>query len=176
MSSSSIIVNLTRFIAIILMQVLVFQSISRGFSPSTFNYLNIMIYPIFVMLLPINLPTALAIAISFVFGLSIDWFYKSLGVHAGACVFMAFIRPLILGILEPRGGYPATGGPTQYSLGTGWFIRFSAIFTFIHLFIYFIIQYFSLVFILDILISTVVSFIGSMIFIVMYQFLLNPKE
>lgn len=176
MSSSSIIVNLTRFIALLLMQVLVFQRITNGFAPSTFNYINIFVYPVFIMLLPVNMPSAIAIGVSFVFGMSIDWFYNSPGIHAGACVFTAFARPLVLGILEPRGGYPLAGGPTQNALGIGWFMRFSAICLFFHLFVYFSIHYFSFVYFLRILLSTLVSFVFSMVFIVMYQFLLNPKE
>lgn len=176
MSTSSIIVNLIRFIALFLMQVLIFQSMSRGFSTPGFNYVNILVYPVFIMLLPINLPTAMAVGISFVFGLTIDWFYNSLGVHAGACVFMAYLRPLLLGLVEPRGGYPLSGGPTLNALGLNWFVQFSAIFMALHLFIYFSIQFFSFVYIIDILFSTVVSFLVSMIFIIIYQFLLNPKE
>jgi hypothetical protein len=176
MSSSSIIVNLTRFIALLLMQVLVFQRITNGFALSTFNYINIFVYPVFIMLLPVNIPSALAISISFVFGMSIDWFYNSPGIHAGACVFTAFARPLVLGILEPRGGYPLAGGPTQNALGIGWFMRFSAICLFFHLLVYFSIHYFSFVYFFKILLSTIISFVFSMVFIVMYQFLLNPKE
>jgi|JI7StandDraft_1071085.scaffolds.fasta_scaffold159735_1 hypothetical protein len=174
--SSAFIVNITRFLALLLMQVLVFKKISNGFTLSSFNYLNVFIYPIFIMLLPVRIPHALSILLAFVFGISIDWFYDSLGVHAGACVFTAFVRPYILSILEPRGGYPLVGGPTQHVLGMRWFLRFSAISLLIHLLVYFSIQYFSFVYIINILISTLVSFVFSMLFIIMYQFLLNPKE
>jgi hypothetical protein len=176
MNSSSLITNGMRFLALLLLQVLVFQRISNGFPLINFNYTNIFIYPIFIMLLPVNMPHWLAIVISFTFGLSIDWFYNSLGVHAGACVFSAFLRPFWLSLLEPRGGYPLSGGPTQHSLGVTWFIRYSAIFMLLHLIIYFSIQYFSFYYVFDILLSTVFSFVLSMLFIVMYQFLLNPKE
>ncbi len=167
--------NISRFIILLLLQVLVFQRISNGFSSSGFNYFNIFVYPVFILLLPVNLPTALAIAASFVFGLSVDWFYNSPGMHAGAAVLTAFLRPVVLGILEPRGGYPAGGGPTQNLLGPAWFARFSAILLSLHLLMYFIIQFFSFVYTPEILLSTVVSFVMSYIFVIMYQFLLNPK-
>lgn len=176
MNSSVLIVNGVRFLALLLLQVLVFQRISNGFSQLNFNYISIFIYPVFIMLLPVNLPHWISIAVSFTFGICIDWFYNSLGVHAGACVFTAFLRPFWLGLLEPRGGYPLSGGPTLHSLGVTWFIRYSTLFTLIHLFIYFSIQYFSFYYIFDILLSTISSFVISMLFIVMYQFLLNPKD
>lgn len=176
MNNSSIFTNAIRFATLVLLQVLVFQRISNGINVPSFNYINIFIYPIFIMLLPVNMPHALTIIVSFLFGFTIDWFYNSLGIHAGACVFTAFVRPLILGFFEPRGGYPQSGGPTQYALGLGWFLRYSAIMLALHLFFYFSIQYFSFYYTLDILISTVMSFIASIIFVTMYQFLLNPKE
>jgi hypothetical protein len=170
-----LILNISRFFILVLLQVLVFQRISNGFSISNFNYFNIFIYPIFILLLPVNIPTAIAIVVSFIFGLSIDWFYNSLGVHAGACVLTAFLRPVILGIMEPRGGYAVNSGPTQELLGIGWFARFSAITLSIHLLTYFIIQFFSFVYTFEILLNTLISFVLSYIFVVMYQFLLNPK-
>jgi hypothetical protein len=174
MNNNLIIVNLTRFIALFLMQVLIFKRIALGWS--NFNYVNIFIYPVFMMLLPAEIPAAIGISISFLLGLSIDAAYDSMGVHAGACVFSAYLRYYVLGLLEPKGGYPLNSGPTQYKLGVTWFLQYSTLFLFLHLFIYFSILYFSFVYIGSILISTFFSFIFSMIFIVMYQFLLDPKE
>jgi hypothetical protein len=152
------------------MQVLVFKRIE-------YEYINnIFIYPIFIMLLPIEMPAALVIIISFVLGITLDSFYDSMGIHAGTCVFIAFLRYYILGFLEPKGGYPNNTGPTQSKLGFGWFARYSSLFLLIHMFIYFSIEQFSFVYILTILSSTILSFFFSMIFITIYQFLLNPKE
>jgi hypothetical protein len=167
--------NISRFVILLLLQVLVFQRISNGFSATGFNYFNIFVYPVFILLLPINMPIALTIAASFGFGLSIDWFYNSPGIHAGASVLTAFLRPAVLGILEPRGGYPPSGGPTQNLLGPAWFARYAGILLFVHLLMYFIIQFFSFVYILEILLCTVVAFVMSYTFVLMYQFLLNPK-
>jgi hypothetical protein len=151
------------------MQVLVFKRIA-------FANTNIFIYPIFIMLLPAEIPSALAIGISFFFGISLDFFYDSPGIHAGACVFTAFLRYYLLGFMEPKGGYPLNSAPTKSKLGITWFLRYSAIFMLVHLFIYFSIEAFSLVYITTILAKTCLSFIFSMIFVTMYQFLLDPKE
>ena len=169
MNNNLIIINLTRFIALILMQALVFKRIA-------FANTNIFIYPIFIMLLPAEIPSALAIAISFVFGISLDFFYDSPGIHAGTCVFTAFLRYYLLGFMEPKGGYPLNSAPTKSKLGIPWFLRYSSIFMLVHLFIYFSIEAFSLVYITTILAKTCLSFIFSMVFVTIYQFLLDPKE
>jgi hypothetical protein len=151
------------------MQVLVFKRMSLLNT-------NIYIYPIFIMLLPVELPVALVIGISFLFGSVVDMFYDSPGIHAGTCVLVAYVRYYILGLLEPKGGYPNNSGPTMVKLGTVWFLRYAAFFMLIHLFTYFSIEAFSFVFIIEILYKTALSFIFSMIFVVIYQFLLSPKE
>ena len=169
MNNNLILINITRFIALILMQVLIFQRMA-------FTNTNILIYPIFIMLLPVELPTALAIIMGFVYGLSLDLFYNSPGIHAGTCVFTAFLRYYLLGFMEPKGGYPLNSAPTKSKLGIPWFLRYSAIFMLVHLFIYFSIEAFSFVHIASILTKTFFSFIASMIFVSIYQFLLDPKE
>jgi hypothetical protein len=156
------------------MQVLIFKRIALGWA--SFNYINIFIYPVFILLLPAELPIALVVGLSFLLGLSIDAAYDSPGIHAGASVFSAYLRYYVLGILEPKGGYPLNSGPTQFKLGVTWFLRYAAVFMLIHLFIYFSIEAFTFVYIIEILIRTFFSFIFSMLFVTMYQFLLDPKE
>ncbi len=173
MSSNITFNNVARFIGLLLLQVLVFKQMALSWSG--FNYAQIYIYPIFVLLLPVRLPHALAIGAAFLFGLAIDTFYNSLGIHAGACVFSAFIRPLVLGIWEPRGGYDTIPTPSMEVLGTTWFARYAAVMLVIHLFFYFSIDAFSFVFMGDILIKTIFSFLISYVFIMMYQFLFAPK-
>lgn len=82
--------NILRFVVLILAQVLVFNHI---------NFLgNINPYPyiLFVLLFPINNNRTLFIFLSFMLGLFVDIFSDSGGVHAAACVTIAFIRPPVL--------------------------------------------------------------------------------
>jgi rod shape-determining protein MreD len=77
-------------VVLILAQVLVFNHI---------NFLgNINPYPyiLFVLLFPINNNRTLFIFLSFMLGLFVDLFSDSGGVHAAACVTIAFIRPPVL--------------------------------------------------------------------------------
>ena len=53
-------------------------------------------YILFIILYPANNNRTLFIFLSFILGLMVDIFSNSGGVHAAACVTIAFIRPAVL--------------------------------------------------------------------------------
>ncbi|MCB0519699.1 MAG: hypothetical protein H6577_08855 [Lewinellaceae bacterium] len=172
--NSVIVANVFRFFGLALLQGLVFQNVGAGWE--SFPYLHVIVYPIFILLLPLRTPRALIILLGFTIGFTVDIFYDSLGVHASAAVFTAFVRSVVLQFMEPRGGYNVNYSPTAARMGMGWFLRYSAILMFIHLFFYFSVEAFTFVYIVDILLKTIVSFILSMLFIIIYQVLFNPLD
>ena len=166
--------NLFRFIGLVLMQGLVFQNI--GTTWEGFPYLHIIVFPVFILLLPLRAPVPLIILLGFATGMAVDAFYGSYGVHASAAVFTAFARPGIIKLLEPRGGYNINFSPTIERMGIGWFIRYAAVLMFLHLFFYFSVEAFTFVYFTDILLKTIVSYLVSMTFVIIYQVLFNPME
>lgn len=84
--------NITRFILLILLQVLIFNHLRIGFIG------NIAAYPciVFVLLFPLKATRLITLSICFLFGLILDTFGNSGGAHAAACLVLAFARPLIL--------------------------------------------------------------------------------
>jgi len=172
--NSTITANILRFLGLVVLQVLVFKRLS--FEWENFNYISIIIYPIFILLLPIRTPHALLVFIAFLLGLTIDIFYDSIGVHASAAVWTAFIRPYVLKAIAPRGGYNLNFGLTKHRLGLNWFFTYSSIMMLAHLAWYFSVNAFTFYYISDILLRTIFSFIISMIFVIMYQYLLDPRD
>ena len=83
-------INIVRFIVLVLAQALVLNNINF------LGYINPYIYILFIILFPIKNNRMLFIFLSFLLGLSVDLFLDSGGVHAAACVTIAYIRPLIL--------------------------------------------------------------------------------
>jgi rod shape-determining protein MreD len=79
-----------RFIILVLIQVILLNHINF------LGYINPYLYILFIILYPLNGNNSLLIALSFLLGLSIDIFGDSGGIHAAACVFIAYIRPVIL--------------------------------------------------------------------------------
>ena len=85
--------NIIRFIVLILVQVLVLNNMNLG------GYLNPYIYVLFLLLLPANINRSLLLIIAFITGLTIDYFANTLGLHAAASVFLAFLRPGTINLL-----------------------------------------------------------------------------
>jgi len=83
-------INIVRFIVLVLAQALVLNNINF------LGYINPYIYILFIILFPIKNNRMLFIFLSFLLGLCVDLFLDSGGVHAAACVTIAYIRPLIL--------------------------------------------------------------------------------
>ncbi len=173
MGSNIIIKYSLGFIILVLIQALIFKPMTLGWE--NFNYISVIIYPMFIMLLPIKTPHPLIILIGFTLGLAVDMFYNSPGVHASASVFSAFIRPFILSALEPRGGYNVNHSPTKSNFGFSWFATYACIMLLAHLFFYFSMEAFTFVYIGQIIMRTVFSFFASIIFVLLFQFLLDSK-
>ena len=82
--------NITRFLFLVLVQIIVFNNINF------LGYINPYIYILFIILYPIKNNRVLFIFLSFLLGLTVDLFLDSGGVHAAACVTIAYARPVIL--------------------------------------------------------------------------------
>lgn len=90
MWKSDILINIVRFVVLMFLQVLLLNNLNLA------GYINPYLYILFIILYPLDGHKGLLIFLSFLLGLSIDIFEDSGGVHAGACVFIAYIRPVVL--------------------------------------------------------------------------------
>ena len=86
--NSVISTNIARFIVLVLVQILVLNHINF------LGYINPYIYILFIILFPVKNSRPLFIFLSFLLGLTIDLFSDSGGIHAAACVTIAYIRPV----------------------------------------------------------------------------------
>ena len=123
--SDAIIANVLRFIGLFLVQVLILKNIDINTS-----YVNLYIYPLLLIMLPIRINKLALLFIAFFLGLLVDLFYMTPGVHAAASVLIAFLRPALCDAMEPRGGYNQNHSPNKYNFGMGWFLQFSSILMF----------------------------------------------
>lgn len=88
--NSIISLNVVRFLVLVLVQILILNHINF------LGYINPYLYILFIILFPIKNSRTLFIFSSFLLGLTIDLFSDSGGVHAAACVTIAYIRPVVL--------------------------------------------------------------------------------
>ncbi len=172
--SSLFLKNIIRAVVFVLLQGFVLQRIYIG--GDSYNYFSLIMYPVVIMLLPIQSSRAALVLIGFTLGLGVDLIYGSLGVHASACLFIAYIRPMVLRYMEPRGGYPIPSSPLARDFGLRWFVQYAALMLVFYLLFYFSVEVFSWNFVGQILIKTISSFVISFLAILAYIMLFNPKS
>ena len=88
--NSTLTINIIRFVALIILQILICNQLNF------LGSLNPFVYVLFIILYPIGSNRMNFIFISFLIGLFIDLFLDTGGVHAAATVCTAYARPLIL--------------------------------------------------------------------------------
>lgn len=118
--------SVVRFFSIIILQTLLFNNVLL------FNSSIPFIYILFILILPFEINRVALLCIGFLTGFLIDISFTSYGVHIGATVFIAYIRPFILQYFAPRGGYVANSQPLMHYYGFAWFFKYAAIITFLH--------------------------------------------
>jgi len=162
-----------RFLIISIIQILILKYINIGWEGEV--HIRLFLYPLFVMLIPINIPRTVIILLAFGFGLLIDMFYDSPGLHTFAFVFIAWFRKLLLKFLEPIEGYKIDSSLTMNNFGFNWFLAYSSALLFINILLYFLFEAFAFQYIPEVIIKTILSFILSEILVILYVIILNPK-
>ncbi|MDX2134977.1 MAG: hypothetical protein SFV52_09330 [Saprospiraceae bacterium] len=173
MNSSDLWPNAIRFAGLTALQALLLRQVGLSIGP----YFNLLVYPLFILLLPIATPTALVVILGFLIGLTVDLFYGTLGLHAGAGVFSGFIRTYLLAAFEPKGGYSGKE-PTAlpHFFDWRWFTSLLAVFLLLHCLWYFSMDAFTFVYIGTITLKTLSAWALSMPFTLLLVFLFNPKR
>ncbi len=167
---NEIIRNIIRFMLLVLVQVLIIKNIELG------RFINPFIYVLFIIILPFETPRLVLLFSSFILGFTIDMFYDTGGMHAAACVFMAFVRPGILKLFSPRDGYEFGTQPTVQYLGVPWFLSYAGILIFLHHVVLFYIEIFRFSEFFSTFFRVVVSSIFTILLVITTQYLFNRKK
>lgn len=165
--------NIIRFVLLILIQALLLNRIPLNWwAPPYIAF----VYPLFILLLPISTPTTFLMVFAFFTGLTMDAFMNTGGIHAMACVAMAFSRRRVLAFLLPQrlSEYQnATPGPKIMSWGS--FLAYSAILMLLHNLIYTLVEVWALQSSWYYLAKTGITFLTSMLFVVIYLLLFTKS-
>ncbi len=164
MNRNSIIV-ITNFLIFVTLQVTVFKNFVLFDVGFTFVYL------IFLLLLPLELGYLTVMFLGFGTGLIVDIFYNTLGIHASACVLLAFLRPFWANTVTPRSGYEVNVLPAVRSFGLIWFVTYAFPLIFLHHGMLFFIEAGGVRSLATILLKTLTSSVLSLAFIVSIQYL-----
>ncbi len=89
--------NILRLAAFILIQVYLLNKI-----PHLHRFITPYIYYLYILWLPFSISRIGLMVIGFLTGLILDYFMMTPGLHAAACVLIAYVRPFIINVLAPK--------------------------------------------------------------------------
>lgn len=160
--------NIARFILLLAAQVIIFNNFNF------LGYINPYPYILFIILYPVNGNKYGLLAASFFLGLTMDLFCNSGGVHAAACVMLAYFRPSIFKFSFGLSYEYQTVRlndvltPERFS-----FILLAVI---IHHLSLFVLEVFTFEFVWDIILRTVVSTLFTIIICILIIYLIKPSK
>lgn len=146
-----IIYNIIRFILLVALQVALLKNIGYYNIATPFPYI------LAILLLPLGIPNFLLYLLAFLTGLTVDAFYDTMGVHAAACVALAYFRIFFLNITLEVDQRDSFITPTWGNMKFKWYSTYIVLATLVQHLILFIIEVFSFQNILQTLFSALLS-------------------
>lgn len=163
--------NIIRLIFLVLFQVTILNYVALG------GYVNPYLYVMFILMLPFETPKWLLLISAFALGISVDMFSDTAGIHAAACVFMAFARPGVLNLVSSRQEYEPGIQPIIRDLGFKWFLSYSLILVVIHHILIFYLEVFSFREFFQTFFRAVLSIVFTMLLLILSQYVMyRPKK
>jgi hypothetical protein len=162
---TELVMFLFRFIILLAVQVVVLNNLQFS------GFINPFVYIMFIMMLPVRIPKGVLLLIAFATGLVVDIFSNTMGMHAAACVFMAYVRPALLRIMAPRDGYETESLPSVKELGFTWFLIYAATLTFMHHLVLFYIEVFRFAEFFSTFLRVILSSVATLLTIMISQYL-----
>jgi len=120
--------NIIRFILIMFIQVFVLNKI-----PPLHQFIVPYFYFIFILWLPFSIGRVALLLISFAVGMVTDMFFKTPGLHAAACVLVAYVRPFLINLLLPKEATDwGNEEPSKKTMGSMPYATYLIILTLLH--------------------------------------------
>ncbi len=152
------------FILLMLLQVVLFNNIQFS------GYVNPYVYIMFILLLPVEIPSWLLLLLSFGTGIIMDVFSGTPGMHSSATVLAGFVRPTILSIISPRDGYESRSEPSMVNYGFRWFLAYAVLVVLVHHTALFYLEVFRFSDFFRTLLRVLLSSLFTVTFIVLIEF------
>jgi hypothetical protein len=156
------------FIMLVLIQILILNQVQLS------GYINPYMYILFILLLPVNTPAYAMLMLAFLMGITIDIFSNSMGIHASASVFIAYVRPFVIRSVSVR-DEELDNYPGLMQTKFPWFFKYTAVLVIIHHFILFYLEVFSFSGFFITFLRVLLSSIFSIFIIVLSQFIIFRK-
>ncbi len=120
------ILNIVKFLLILLIQLLVINNIELS------TYVNPYIYILFILSLPVSMKPWMVVLLSFFTGMVMDTFSSTPGLHMAATGLMGYLRNFYLQFACSKEDFDGRIEPTVSRKGLVWFLVYVVIMTLIH--------------------------------------------
>jgi hypothetical protein len=168
---SDLVKNIFRLILFITVQVFLLNKI-----PFLHRFIVPYLYFLFILWLPFSTPRIALLFIGFATGLILDYFKMTPGLHAAACVLIAYVRPFIIQLLITKETTEINfHEPSPRGLGWGPYMVYAFILTFLHHLYLTLLQWLQFGSFLDFIIKTGATTAISMLLIITVE-LLFPRR
>lgn len=151
----------------VLMQAFIFRGMIL------FDYGFAFVYVACVLLQPLDTPRVQLLWLAFIVGITTDFFYDTLGLHAACTVLLAYTRPWVLRLLTPARGYDQGINPA--SLGLRWLATYLLLATFLHHLLVFGMEAATLSLAWVVLLKALLSMLYTTAVILLIQYLRKPE-
>lgn len=103
------------FVLLVALQLLIFNNIEFS------GYVNPYVYVMFILILPVSIPSWILLLLGFLTGFVIDIFSGTMGVHTFATVLAGFVRPWVLSLNVTAEAAEDDMSPSARRSGLRWF-------------------------------------------------------
>lgn len=153
------------FVMLILFQLIIFNNIEFS------GYVNPFVYVMFILILPVAIPSWILLILGFLTGFVIDIFSGTMGVHTFATVLAGYVRPWVLSLNVTTEAGEGEMSPSSYRSGLRWFLVYTVTVVLVHHLALFFIEIFSFRYFFHTLLRVLLSTAVTTFFIVLFDFI-----
>lgn len=171
-SSDTILKYIIHFVLLILIQAIILNSLS-----SKLGLPEIHIYLLFILILPFGIHSFNLMIIAFIYGLIIDSFESSYGIHAATAIFIAVLKPYVAMLFTNRIDVDRKQAKkiSIIDLDMLWLLKFFILIFILHFLFYYFYEAFEFKNSLTIIVKSFYSIILSVIISFLYISLFRKK-
>lgn len=162
--------NSIRFVFLVFLQVIILDNVRIS------GYINPYLYVMFILMLPFETPKWALLVVSFLLGFFVDLFSGTGGIHASACVFIAFLRPNVIKMVSARQDYEPGTRPLLRDLGFKWFFSYALVLVLAHHMVLFYMEVFSFSEFFMTFFRAMLSAVFTLTLIIISQYLIHKKN
>ena len=153
------------FLILVVLQLVIFSNIEFS------GYVNPFVYVMFILILPVSIPSWILLLLSFLTGFVIDLFSGTRGVHTFATVFAGFVRPWVLSLNVTAEAAEGDMSPSSNRSGLRWFLIYTFTVVLVHHLALFFVEIFSFRHFFHTILRVMLSTAVTTFFIVLFDFI-----